>query len=86
MANDLSRWGRASADFEFAEKQIKNPPWYIVLGDGIEAQAMAILAQRKKLEAQHKEMKKWICAMLGPSSWEELLQIETAIHKQKHKH
>ena len=23
MANDLSHWGRASADFEFAEKQIK---------------------------------------------------------------
>ena len=24
MANDLSRWGSTGADFEFAEKQIKN--------------------------------------------------------------
>ena len=57
-----------------------------MLRDGVQAQAIAILAQRKKLEAQRKEMKEWICAMLGPSSWEELLQIETDIRKKKHKH
>ena len=83
MANDLSRWGRACADFDFAEKQIKKPPWYRALGGGIEAQAMAIFAQRKKLEAQRKEMKDWISAVLGPSAWEELLTIEADIRKQK---
>ena len=86
MANDLSCWGRACADFEFAEKQIKKPPWYSVLGGGVEAQEMAIFAQCEKLEAQRKEMREWICAMLGPSAWEELLQIEADIRKQKREH
>ena len=57
-----------------------------MLGGGHEAQAMAICAQHKKLEAQRNEMKEWICAMLGPSAWGELLQIETDIRKQKRKH
>ena len=57
-----------------------------MLGGGIEAQAMAIFAQRKKLEAQREEMKECICAMLGPSAWEELLQIEADIRKQKREH
>mgnify|MGYP001235672348 CR=1 FL=1 len=76
MANDLSRWEKACADFEFAEKQIKKAPWYRAVDSGVEAQVMAIFTQSKKLEAQRKEMKEWICAMLGPSAWEELLQIE----------
>ena len=57
-----------------------------MLRDGVEAQAIAMLAQRKKLEAQRKGMKEWICAILGPSAWEELLQIGTDIRKQKRKH
>ena len=47
---------------------------------------MAIFAQRKKLETHRNQMKEWICAMLGPSAWEELLQIETDIRKQKREH
>ena len=86
MAKDLSRWGKACADFDFAEKQIRKPPWYKALGGGVEAQAMEIFAQRKQLAAQHKEMKDWICAILGPSSWEELLAIEADIRKQKREH
>ena len=68
MAKDLSLWGQACADFDFAEKQICKPPWYKALGGGVEAQAMEIFAQRKQLAAQRKEMKDWICAVLGPSS------------------
>tara|TARA_A100001011_G_scaffold216613_1_gene224548 strand:- start:141 stop:434 length:294 start_codon:yes stop_codon:yes gene_type:complete len=33
MAKDLSRWGKARADFDFAEKQIRKPPWYRALGE-----------------------------------------------------
>ena len=33
MAKDLSRWGKACADFDFAEKQIRKPPWYRALGE-----------------------------------------------------
>ena len=60
MAKDLSRWGKACADFDFAEKQIRKPPWYRTLGGGIEAQAMEVVAQSKQLAAQRKEMEDWI--------------------------
>ena len=83
VAKDLSRWGKACADFDLVEKQIRRPPWYRALGDGVEAQAMEIFEQRKQLAAQRKEMKDWICAILGPSSQEELLAIEANIRKQK---
>ena len=86
MAKDLSRWGKACADFDFAEKQIRKPPWYKALGGGVEAQTMDIFAQRKQLAAQRKEIKDWICAILGPSSWEELLAIEAELRKQKREH
>ena len=46
MAKNLSRWGQACADFDFAEKQIRKPPWYKALGGGVEAQVMEIFAQR----------------------------------------
>ena len=86
MAKDLSRWGKACADFDFAEQQTKNPPWYTALGGGVEAQAMEIFAQRKQLEKQRAELKDWICSVLGPSQWEELLSIEADIRKQKREH
>ena len=86
IAKDLSRWRKACADFDFAEKQIRKPPWYRALGGGVEAQAMEIFAQGKQLAFQRKEMKDWICAILGPSSWEELLAIEADIRKQKREH
>ena len=44
---------------------------------------MEIFAQGKQLAFQRKEMKDWICAILGPSSWEELFAIETDIRRQK---
>lgn len=86
MASDLSRWGKACADFDFAEQQSKNPPWYKSLGGGVEAEAMEIFAQRKQLEKQRAELKQWICSVLGPSQWEELLSIEADIRKKKREH
>ena len=41
---------------------------------------------RRKLEAQRKEMKDCIFAMLGPSAWEGLFTIEANIRKQKREH
>ena len=47
---------------------------------------MGTFAQSKQIEVQDKEIKDWICAILGPSSWEELLAIEADISKQKREH
>ena len=86
MGKDLSRWGKACADFDFAKRQIEKPPWYKTLGGGVEAQAMEIFVQKKQLEKQRQELKEYISAFLGPSQWDELLRIEADIRKQQREH
>ena len=86
MGKDLARWGGAMADLDFAEKQAQKPPWDKALGGGVEAQAMEIFAAKKKAESMRKEMKDFISYLYGPSSWEEILQIEADLRKQKREH
>ena len=86
MGKDLARWGGAMADLDFAEKQAQKPPWYKALGGGVEAQAMEIFAAKRKAEAMRKEMKDFISYLYGPSYWEEILQIEADLRKQKREH
>tara|TARA_R100000664_G_scaffold12619_1_gene20247 strand:- start:6010 stop:6480 length:471 start_codon:yes stop_codon:yes gene_type:complete len=86
MGKDLSRWGKAMADFDFAAKQIEKPPWYKAMGGGVEAQAMELFVQRRQLQAQREELRKWISAGLGPSAWQELLKIEAEVRKAQREH
>jgi len=86
MGKDLSRWGKAMADFDFAAKQIEKPPWYKAMGGGIEAQAMELFVQRRQIKAQREELRKWISASLGPSAWQELLKIEAEVRKAQREH
>ena len=86
MGKDLSRWGKAMADFDFAAKQIEKPPWYKAMGGGIEAQAMELFVQRRQIQAQREELRKWSSASLGPSAWQELLKIEAEVRKAQREH
>ena len=86
MGKDLSRWGKACADFDFAKRQIESPPWYRALSGSVEAQSLELFVQKKQLENQRAELKEYICAFLGPSQWEELLAIEADIRKQQKEH
>ena len=86
MGKDLSRWGKAMADFDFAAKQIEKPPWYKAMGGGVEAQAMELFVQRRQIQAQREELRKWISASLGPSAWQELLKIEAEVRKAQREH
>tara|TARA_R100001163_G_scaffold64400_1_gene58525 strand:- start:101 stop:571 length:471 start_codon:yes stop_codon:yes gene_type:complete len=86
MGKDLSRWGKAMADFDFAAKQIEKPPWYKAMGGGVEAQAMELFVQRRQLQSQREELRKWISAGLGPSAWQELLKIEAEVRKAQREH
>ena len=86
MGKDLSRWGKAMADFDFAAKQIEKPPWYKAMGGGIEAQPMELFVQRRQIHAQREELRKWISASLGPSAWQELLKIEAEVRKAQREH
>jgi len=86
MGKDLSRWGKAMADFDFAAKQIEKPPWYKAMGGGIEAQAMELFVQRRQIQAQREELRTWISGTLGPSAWQELLKIEAEVRKAQREH
>lgn len=86
MGGQLSKWAGAIADLEFADKQNQKPAWYKTLGGGVQAQAMEIFAAKQKAAAMRAELKDYISVMYGPSKWEEILQIEADLRKQKREH
>ena len=86
MGGTMAKWAGAIADLDFAEKQNQQPPWYKALGGGIEAQAMEIFAAKQKAESMRKELKDYISVMYGPSKWQEILEIEADLRKQKKEH
>jgi|TARA_B100001939_G_C16803964_1_gene556922 hypothetical protein len=86
MGGQLSKWAGAIADLEFADKQNQKPAWYKTLGGGVQAQAMEIFAAKQKAAAMRAELKDYISVMYGPSKWDEILQIEADLRKQKREH
>jgi len=86
MGGQLSKWAGSIADLDFAEKQNQKPAWYKTLGGGVQAQAMEIFAAKQKAASMRAELKDYISVMYGPSKWEEILQIEADLRKQKREH
>lgn len=86
MGGQLSKWAGAIADLDFAEKQNRKPAWYKTLGGGVEAQAMEIFAAKQKAASMRQELKDYISLMYGPSKWQEILEIEADLRKQKREH
>ena len=86
MGGTMAKWAGAIADLAFADRQNQKPPWYKALGGGIESQAMEIFAAKQKAESMRKELKDYISVMYGPSKWQEILEIEADLRKQKREH
>ena len=86
MGSQLSQWAGAIADLDFADRQSQKPPWYKALGSGVEAQAMEIWQAKQKAESMRKELKDFISVYYGPSKWQEILEIEAQLRKQKREH
>ena len=86
MGGTMAKWAGAVADLDFADRQNQKPPWYKALGGGIESQAMEIFAAKQKAESMRKELKDYISVMYGPSKWQEILEIEADLRKQKREH
>ena len=86
MGSHLSKWAGAIADLDFAEKQNRKPAWYKALGGGVQAQAMEIFAAKQKAASMRQELKDYISVMYGPSKWQEILEIEADLRKQKREH
>lgn len=87
MGKDLGRWMGALSDIDNAEKSAKNASPLVKLFKGSELEASAIEAftAKKKLEAQRQELKTFINFHYGPSSWDQILQMEANIRKQRQK-
>jgi len=85
MSGDLSRWMGASSDIDNAEKQAKNPGVFSkVFGSGsIESIALQTYSAKKKLEEQRYELKVFLNMTQGPGAYDELLQMEGQIRKQR---
>jgi len=83
MATDLSRWAGAMSDLDFCDRKNQNPSVFQILGGGVESDAMAIFAAKKKRDAMRAELKDYISVVYGPSHWEELLRIEAEIRVQR---
>ena len=85
MTSDLSRWMGAVSDVGNIEKRAKNPPLLskIFNGQSIEQEAIEAFSAKKKLEAQREELKTFLMFTHGSKAWDELLQMEGQIRKQR---
>jgi len=85
MSGDISRWMGAASDVDHAEKQAKNPGVFgKVFGSGsIEATALQAYSAKKKLEEQRYELKMFLNLTQGPGAYDELLQMEGQIRKER---
>ncbi len=85
MSGDIGRWMGAVSDVDNAEKQAKNPPLFgkLFKAGSIEEAALAAYAAKKKLEEQRYELKVFLNMTHGPGAYEELLQMEGQIRKER---
>ena len=85
MSGDLTRWMGASSDIDNADKQAKNPGIFgkVFGGGSIEAVALQAYSAKKKLEEQRYELKMFLNLTIGPHAYDELLQMEGEIRKER---
>ena len=84
MTGQLANWGKAFSDFTNLEEREKNPPWWKQTFKGSDEEtALEIFANKKKMEQMRQEIKDHISWNYGPSEWEEVLQIEAKMRRQR---
>ena len=87
MTGDIGRWMGAVSDVDNAEKQAKNPPLFkkLMYASSIEQHALEAYAAKKKLQQQRQELKTFLNYTFGPNAYNELLQMEGQIRKDRQK-
>ena len=85
MSGDIGRWMGAVSDVDNAEKQAKNPGVFgkVFGGGSIETTALQAYSAKKKLEEQRYELKMFLNMTHGPQAYDELLQMEGQIRKER---
>jgi hypothetical protein len=87
MAGDLSRWMGAVSDVDHIHKSSKSPSMLkkMFAAQSVEQEAIEAFAAKKKLEQQRDDLKTYIMFSQGTKAWDELLQTEANIRKQRKK-
>ena len=87
MAGDLSRWMGAVSDIDHIHKSTKSPSMLkkMFAAQSVEQEAIEAFAAKKKLEQQRDDLKTYIMFTQGTKAWDELLQTEANIRKQRKK-
>ena len=85
MAGTLSQWAGAMSDLDFSHKQAQNPPMFKKLfgASQIEQNALEIWGHKQKAKELREDLRSHISLYYGPSAWEEVLQIEAQMRKQR---
>ena len=87
MASDLSRWMGAVSDVDHIHKSSKSPSMLkkMFAAQSVEQEAIEAFTAKKKLEQQRDDLKTYIIFSQGTKAWDELLQTESNIRKQRKK-
>ena len=87
MAGDLSRWMGAVSDVDHIHKSAKSPSMLkkMFAAQSVEQEAIEAFAAKKKLEQQRDDLKTYIMFTQGTKAWDELLETEANIRKQRKK-
>lgn len=85
MGKDLGRWMGAMSDLKKADEYAKKPPLFkkIFAAGSVEEEAMAAFMAKKKAEDMRDELRQMISLTRGPSAWQELVNMEAKIRKQR---
>tara|TARA_R110000850_G_scaffold3829_2_gene17899 strand:+ start:863 stop:1558 length:696 start_codon:yes stop_codon:yes gene_type:complete len=85
MMSDIGRWMGALSDLDQAAKEAKNPPIFKKLfnGKSVEQEAIEAFSNKRKAQNQRDELKTWIEFTLGRQAWQDLIQTEANIRKQR---
>ena len=81
----LGKWFGALNDINRAEEQRKRPPLHakLMASGSIEEEAFAIIAHKKKMAEQEKEIMFMLNMRFGPSTWDEMMQLRRDIRKER---
>ena len=87
MGKDLGRWMSAMSDLKKAHEYTQKPHLFNKIfnpGSG-EEEAMAAFMAKKKAEDMSDELRQIISFTRGPSAWQELINMEAQIRKNRQK-
>tara|TARA_B100000900_G_scaffold33094_1_gene24992 strand:+ start:1199 stop:1681 length:483 start_codon:yes stop_codon:yes gene_type:complete len=87
MGKDLGRWMGAMSDLKKAHEYTQKPPLFkkIFNAGSVEEEAMQAFLAKKKAEDMRDELRKLISFTRGPSAWQELINMEAQIRKDRQK-